>query len=300
MDNEELQGFQTDEQTDNPSQEQAEQPEVPQDPQNLSEAFRALRGVKQEGTQTPVAEPESEPEPEPIAEPEPSIQRGAGDAPRESTDDFQSFDTNSEIEALNQSLSEMAERDIDQMFEQEGIHTWSVADLYRRDDKTGDVTFVDPEHPSRPFQTRQDAQNWCDSMNRDIERARENYIKQRTAEYKQSCQATYDLLEFIPEYNQMSEAEQNAFEDIIEGFEVYDENNDIIGYSCNLKAMAKKARTIANKYGTRQPEQGHTPSGPAVNMKSSSSASKPKDKEMKDPTNLSEAMSMLKKMKGSN
>lgn len=273
-----------------------------QEPQDLSEAFKILRGNDQAATTSSV-EPAEQPNPEPIQEEQqyqeqyPDLQHNGGAKSGGFTDGMQSIDYNAYAREMIDDVGTEASRAVLKEFHDQGIQKFNTQMLYQRDDETGEVTFVNPESPSNPFKSRTEAQAWCDSINADIDAEFKRMVSQKKQEIVEGIAPSLRLLQFAPTFERMSPLEQEIFDDIIEGYEVYNDRNEIIGYSIDLNSAAKRALTFAAKYGGNiqpQQEQQRRNSGPAVDMKSSSSSAQGKE-DMKEPATLEEAMRMLKK-----
>ena len=57
-----------------------------------------------------------------------------------------------------------------QHFAEQQIEMWSIEDLYEKDEHTGRVRFRNPDDPSRDFQSRYEAQQFVDAMNKTFKR----------------------------------------------------------------------------------------------------------------------------------
>ena len=280
-------------------QEASQEVAAPPEPKDLSEAFKVLRANEQAAA-APSVEP-GQPDPEPIQEEQPQesyqdIQYDGGADAGGSAAELQSSDYGAYAQGLiTESLSQ-ARQLVTQEFRNNKVEKWNTGKLYQKDENTGEVSFFNPESPSQPFKTRAEAQAWCESINADIDSEYRRMVNEKQRELMDGLAPALRLLEFAPKFDQMSQLEQDIFDDIVEGYEVYNAAGDVIGYNIDLNAAAARAKNFASKYGAQQqqavPQQKS--SGPAVDMKSSSSSAQGKE-DLKEPTNLEEAMRMLKK-----
>ena len=110
------------------------------------------------------------------------------------------------------------------------------------------------------------------------------------------------VIDFAPKYEKLDPVRRAMFESIIEDYEVHDEKGELIGYSCDLdkalSAVNRQVKTMQERFkntGQATP----APSGPALDMKSSSRDS---DDSAPKFNSIAEAMEyqqdqLLKKMK---
>lgn len=152
--------------------------------------------------------------------------------------------------AINQVATEItraARQQAAKEFSDNGIRHFTMRDLYRRDD-SGNVTFVNPDDRNRPFSSRMEAQQWIDSMNKEID----SEMRKRSIEISKNIQKAaapaLRLLKFAPTYDAMPDATKRMFDDLIEDYEVKNGKGQVVGYSCDLDKMAAKAERIAAKY----------------------------------------------------
>lgn len=269
-----------------------------QDPQDLSDAFKFLRGNEQGGAEEPVAPEHQEGT---IEEPaSDNVQPETGSVAGGFANGSEAVDYSSYARGLLDETAMQASKLVAQEFASQDIKKFSTQMLYQRDENTGEVTFVNPESPSTPFKSRTEAQAWCDSINADIEAEFNKAVQQKQHEIIEEIAPTLRLLQFAPVFDSMSELEQEIFDDIIEGYEVYNDSGEVIGYNCDLNSAAKQAQRFAKKYGGNSSlgqvvNQENISSGPAVDMKSSSTSAQGKA-DLKDPKDLGEAMALLKNL----
>lgn len=285
------------------------------EPQDLSQAFETLREAEQKPAETSVEQP-VEPSAEPVqsgGQPQqeqpyydyqegttPALYNDAGTESYGYPDSSQSFDYGSFAKGMVEEITRAAAEQATDYFKEQGIEKFNVNMLYQRDENTGEVTFQNPDSPNRPFASRQEAQAWCDAINNDIDNEWRRTAVEKRDEILQQALPAMRLLEFAPKFNAMSKAEQDVFDMLIEPYAVQNEFGQTIGYNCDLDSFAGQASKIANKYGAKIQEmqqqyqqQPAQPTGPAVDMRSSSSQGQPTH-EITEPKDLSEAMKMLK------
>lgn len=293
------------------------------DPVDLSEAFMLARKDYREATGAGVEdagagvgggrqqEQEREPEalgaPQQQSAPEPEQQGGSEDAGGPAAGS-EGFDYEAVQKKLIQDIDSQAKREITQMFQQNGIKNWSVADLYHKDEQNGRVSFTNPDDPDRPFQSRAEAEQWVASMNRQVQQGYQEAVRKRSREIIQEQGPTLRLAQFAPFYYQMDQTSRAILSDIIEPYEVK-RGNEVIGYNCDLMTAARQAVKIAQRYqgsqqpqqqGKQQPQQRQQAAAPAMDMSASGGSSG--QVEQKEPKNIEEAMAMYqqaKKQKGS-
>ena len=199
---------------------------------------------------------------------------------------------------LINSANRQAQAYANEQFQKQGIRRFSVQDLYQRDEQSGRVTFNNPDDPSRPFQSRTEAMQWVDAINKQIDQEWQNVAAGAQRKYLEDVEPAARMLDFAPRFEQMNEDEQAVFDDLISPYEIK-RGDKVIGYSCDLDAAMRQAQRISARYAS---QTGNTelkasePSGPAMDMPSkgseASEAGKPKE-----PSNLAEAMAMYQKQK---
>ena len=182
------------------------------------------------------------------------------------------------------------------------------ADICKRD-SDGVPRFYNPE-TGREFtgdNPRRQAQEWVD-----------DYNKQLADSFNQTCQdysqrllkeqgVGLAVIEFAPTYEKLDPVRKAMFEAVIEDYEIRDNDNDIIGYSCDLnKALAavnRQIKVMQTRFQKSGEQSKPASSGPALDPKTTpSSADEDKTPQFKS---LAEAMEyqqnqILKKMKGNN
>lgn len=204
------------------------------------------------------------------------------------------------IQEINQQAAVAAQ----QRFREQGIKKLSVSDLYVRDERSGSVLFKNPENEGRPFATRMEAQQWCDSINRDIdEHFKQEAINTRN-EYLEAAAPTLRLLAFAPKFDALDSRQQDVFDKLVAPYAITDEVGGTIGYSCDLDIALAQAQSIAAAFSTpaaaiaaangaadSQPVAPAAPTGPALDMKTSGGAGTPAG----EPKTLQEAFVQIRK-----
>ena len=201
-----------------------------------------------------------------------------------------------------ESASRQAVQAANEIFRENGIKKMSINDLYERDE-TGRVSFTNPDDPNRPFSSRTEAQEWVNSINAQIDSEWKKLASQYQRQYLEEIMPAMRLLQFGPTYEKMSKGEQDIFDELIAPYEVTDGDGNVIGYSCDLVAFGNVARNIYAKTGAAQQQgQGaaqtnqNIASGPALDATTSGSITSSNGKS-EEPTNIQEAMIMLKSQK---
>lgn len=220
-----------------------------------------------------------------------------------STDDAEQYDYSGATTSLSEQINKQAVQNVANKFNQMGIKKYNVSDLYQRDDQRGTVTFINPDDPNRPFQSRAEAQSWCEAFNKDVD----NEFRKAAYAERQSINKQFkpamDLLEFAPTFEKFSKQKQAVINQLIEPYEVKAGNGTVIGYSCNLNSAAAQADKIIAQFAPQQQTQQPTQQAsktqgqvrtPSVDTKSSQGTTATSEAE---PKTLAEAMKMLQQQK---
>ena len=295
------------------------QAQTPQEPQDIAQAFQMVRENNQAAAKP--AEPEKQSIPDEAGSdgyidrgqeaqagtggigdqddgsqvaPEPAVGEGAGTLGGP-TAGVETYDYGSLQNNLIASLQMEAQQNVLKKFKENNIQVMDIGDLYeRRED--GTVVFNNPDNPNRPFESREQAQAWINSMNQQIQNAYNQEVYKEQQNLYELARPSIALIQFAPVYDSMSEAAQNIFDDLIEPYSVRAANGDVIGFNCNLPAMARQALKIVDQYGIGKqtaPAQQQAPKQktPAMDLKSGSGSSSDEP----EPTNIAEAMALLNK-----
>lgn len=287
-----------------------EVPEAPQ-PETLADAFKVLREAGTQPTQESVDEPKADDIPESNTslggyEPESADNYTATDTGigSDENDTLESFDPNPARRALLQQANAYAQNQVKQMFDKQGVKLMDISDLYERDERNGTVTFRNPDNPNRPFENRFEAQQFCDSINKQINTRYQQEVRKAQQQAIQAMAPQFALLDFAPTYQAMSKTEQEIFDALIEPYSLVDKSGQVVGFQCNLNMMGQQAKKFASKFSTTsetnrvQPEaaakqKAQKPTTPALDMPSAAGSSADDD----EPKTLEEAFSKLNKIK---
>lgn len=207
-------------------------------------------------------------------------------------------------EDINTEIRERAINDIAKEFVKRGVRNRNGAlgatlddpDICKRDED-GVPRFYNPE-TGREFtgdNPRRQAQEWVDDYNKELARVFNNACQQYEDQLKQDSAPRLAVMKFAPKYDKLDEIRRGMFDNVIEDYEIKDNNGNVIGYSCDLdKALALVDRQISMIQGYAKKHQGEqkpAPTGPALDMKTSSGAVP--SGEQKPPSSLAEAMERI-------
>lgn len=283
-------------------------------PETLAEAFSALREAGKQSAPSSVEDGEGEQpesaagdedlggsEPEPAGSQEPVAASGGSDEGE--ADTIESFDPNPARRALLQQANQYAQQSVQQMFSQQGVKLMDISDLYERDERSGRVVFRNPDDPDRPFNSRFEAQQFCDSINKQINTRFQQEIRKAQQQAIQSMAPQFALLEYAPTYQAMSKDEKEIFDMLIDPYALTDNNGNVIGFNCNLQAMGNQAKAFAQKFGSKQPapaqaaaapaQKKNKPTTPALDIPSGASGAGEDDQ----PKTMAEAFAKINELK---
>lgn len=146
-------------------------------------------------------------------------------------------------------------------------------DICKRD-HNGVPTFYNPE-TGRPFtgdNPRRQAMEWVKDYNDQLAEKFNNICAQRESELMKEAEPRIQTLRFQSTYEKLDPIRQGMLDDIISDYEVKDSDGDVIGYSIDLnRALDVVNRQIARIQGYAK-SQPKPPTGPAMDMKTSSGA----------------------------
>lgn len=161
-------------------------------------------------------------------------------------------------------------------------------DICKRD-SDGVPHFYNPD-TGREFtgdNPRRQAQEWCDDYNKELATTFNQACEQYSNQLMEQEAPQIAVLEFASTYDSLDPIRKKMFESIIEDYEIKDDGGDVVGYSVDLnKALGAVNRQVeaiqayskANAPASTE-EPDNKPSGPALDMKNSStSATKPEGK----------------------
>ncbi len=204
-------------------------------------------------------------------------------------------------QALNDGIREQAMNDIAQEFLKRNVRqrngvlgaTLDDDDICKRD-SDGVPHFYNPE-TGREFtgdNPRAQAREWVDEYNRALADAFNKACANYENHLRKEAQPSIDVMKFAPKYEKLDDIRRGMFDNVIEDYEIKDNQGKVIGYSCDLdKALALVDRQISmiQSYGKQHTaKQKPEPTAPALDMKTSSGAV-PSGNQT-PPTSLEEAM----------
>lgn len=206
-------------------------------------------------------------------------------------------------EDLKGSIRDKAIDEIAKEFRKRGIRnnngklgaTIDDKDICKRDED-GVPHFYNPEtgQEFRSDNPRRQAQEWVDDYNRELGRVFNEACEKYEEHLLKKHAPSIAVMKFAPTYEKLDDIRKGMFDNVIEDYEIKDGDGKVIGYSCDLdKALALVNRQIAHiqNYAKKQQAQvAAPPSGPALDMKTSSGAIS--GGERKVPKSLAEAMEM--------
>lgn len=280
------------------------------EPIDLAQAFKMYNQANRTAAEPAVDdEPAAEPVPDgggigggeageaaPAAEADASIgyDGGSGADLDGSADVIEPVDYNPAREQILRDVQQEALRSVRQRFSEQQIEMWSIEDLYERDENTGRVRFRNPDDPNRDFQSRYEAQQFVDAMNKQITQSFRAEVNKAQREIIQREAPKLRLIEFAPKYDAMDQVTKDIFDDMIEPYSVRDNGGNIIGFNVNLDAVHAQAAKIAKRF--QQPQQqvvqgaeaaSKAPTSPAMDIKTGASQSQPQE-----PKTIGEALKM--------
>lgn len=276
-----------------------------EEPEDLASAFAALQRSRQEDPDGDLegtgdgGDPGDDDAPDDYDEEDEALGDDRQDPDGGPGDAYEGVDLQTVEQQLTQQVSQLAIRQAAAEFQQEGIRPITMNDLYRRDEKTGRVVYQNPDDPSRPFASRMEAQQWIDSFNSQLRQEIQAKARELNRELQRQVAPTRSLLRFVPRYQGMSQGAQEILDDLIEGSEVRNSRGEVIGYSCDLDAVANRAERMAEKYshgrraGRSKPQQQRRP---ATDMRSHGSASEPRKLD-REPKDINEAFQIMREQR---
>lgn len=280
--------------------EEEEEGEEPDGPEDLAAAFKRVQNMDKEDPEDPVGDRGEEPEGDPDdqeGEEDPDAEGGDADGDRGPSALSGEVDYVAVKRGLIENLNKSAIAKAVKEFKDAGIREFQMKDVYERT-QDGRVIYHNPDDPNRPFSSRMEAQSWIDSFNGQVKAE----LKRRAMEIRNedagSILPSLKLMDFAPSYDAMDDSVREMFDDLIEGYEVFDPKGRVVGYSCDLDKMAAKAERMASRLSQRKPaKRAAEPSSdktkrPSVDMRSHGSGGNGKMK--REPQTLEEAMLRLR------
>ncbi|WP_299315075.1 hypothetical protein [uncultured Halomonas sp.] len=153
--------------------------------------------------------------------------------------------------------------------------TINDADIYRVDESTGAATFYNPD-TGRPFtgdNPRAQAKAWVDAYNEELRDAFNEVAANRQQEIESEMAPVINLLKFTPKYERLDPVRRQMFDALIDGYEVFDDDNNHVGYSVDLDQALERVNRQVEAIRASQATPPSPPTGPAVDMPTSGSGS---------------------------
>lgn len=292
---------------DNLVQGEVAEPQAAPSPSTLAEAFVALRDTDKLSAAEPVGEQTADIAASPAepdqsiggSEPEPSV----GEADAQGNDEFESnlndFDPNPARRVLLQQANAYAQQAAQKMFADQGVRLMDIQDIYEKDERNGRVIFRNPDDPDRPFNSRYEAQQYIDSINKQINSRWQKELRVQQQKALQSMAPQFALIEYAPTYNAMTQEEKDIFDMLIDPYAITDAGGNVIGFNVNLQAFGNQAKAIAKKFANRvsqtQPTEAKEKkpaSTPALDMQQATGVA-----DDSEPQTLEDAMKKIKEMR---
>ena len=234
------------------------------------------------------------------------VQEVAGnieDVFRGSDGDFESYRKQIEDEVRNQAINDIATE-----FIKRGIRhdnhgrlgaTIDDSDVCKRDED-GVPHFYNPEtgQEFRGDNPRRQAQEWVDDYNKELARVFNNACEEYEQKLMEDIAPQLAVREFAATYRKLNPITKMMFDNILEGHEKRDTDGNVIGhdlqpfggsYNDVLNLVNKQIKSIQNF--AKENGQQQVPTGPALDMKTSSGAIPSGD--LPAPTSLAEAMERI-------
>nr|DAG29635.1 MAG TPA: hypothetical protein [Caudoviricetes sp.] len=272
-------------------------------PQDIAAAFQQFKQQRQQDSEPEmeVSEPDEEGVEGASGEPVEVDDGGDGEVPVEPAPVPEAVDYNGIGRNIVNEINRQAAIQANEEFSKRGIRKMSVKDLYERDEQRGIVTYRNPENRNRPFEKRTEAQEYCDSVNRDIEAEWKNLARERQMKILNDVAPALRMIQFAPKFDSLDDDTKEMFDTVIEPYEIKNRQGEIVGYSCDLDAALAQAKRIMSKIASKRQapaQQAQSASrkadAPAVDTPT---GARPEGINDKEPTNLGEAMKMYNEMK---
>ena len=200
---------------------------------------------------------------------------------------------------IYQRVNQQAIENVAKKFQENGIRMWEIGDLFDKDEQTGRVVFKNPDDESRPFQSRKEAQDFVDAMNKQIQQKFRSEVQQEQRNLMNQAVPSLSMLDFVPVYQNMNDSERRVFDQLITPYAIRDANGNITGFNVDLMNEAEKARAITAMFSSKDQEKPATETTtgnkkvvtePAVDMNTGTGESG-----NDEPKTLEEAFAMLRK-----
>lgn len=217
--------------------------------------------------------------------PGPGADSSEDEQPAEEATGFSQQDSEEAIKQINESIRSQAINDIGKMFRDQNVMHNEKGQLgaylehpeIMKRDSNGVPTFYNPE-TGKPFtgdNPRAQARQWVDDYNKELVETFEQRVNERIQEYEKNAEPMLQTIRFAPKFEKLDKVRQVMVESIISDYEVHDSQGNLVGYSCNLDSVLEQVNRqisgIQSRLGDMvQTKQEEQPSGPALDMKSSS------------------------------
>ena len=289
--------------------------DAPAPPADLAEAFAQIRAANASTAEDGVDGDEGDEKDERVGkharigeEPgdEPAADAAADEAGQGAGEDLggnavgdEPIDYSPAKQQIYQRVNQQAIENVAKKFQENGIRMWEIGDLFDKDEQTGRVVFKNPDDESRPFQSRKEAQDFVDAMNKQIQQKFRSEIQQEQRNLMNQAVPSLSMLDFVPVYQNMNDSERRVFDQLITPYAIRDANGNITGFNDDLMNEAEKARAITAMFSSKDQEKPVTEtttgnnkvvSEPAVDMNTGTGESG-----NDEPKTLEEAFAMLRK-----
>lgn len=275
------------------------EPEAGEEPDDLASAFAALQRSRQDDADGDVDDGGDDSDDDEEEDDDEALDDDGQDPDGRPGDGYAGADYQALQDQLTSEIQHAAMQQAVAEYQRDGIRPITMNDLYQRDQSTGRVTYINPDDSSRPFSSRMEAQQWIDSFNSQLRQEIQTRARAVSRELSQQMAPARRLLAFAPTFDAMDAQTREVFDDLIEGFEVRNQQGNVVGYTCDLNRMAERARRMAEKYGrkgggdgvvTRREEQRK----PAEDLRSHGSAAARRKDPNREPRDLNEAFEIMR------
>lgn len=278
------------------------EPEAGEEPDDLASAFAALQRSRQDDADSDMDDggDGSDDDDEEEEDDDEALDDDGQDADGGPGDGYAGADYQALQDQLTAEVNQAAMRQAVAEYQRDGIRPITMNDLYQRDQSTGRVTYMNPDDPTRPFSSRMEAQQWIDSFNSQLRQEIQARARAVSRELSKQMAPARRLLAFAPTFDAMDARTREVFDDLIEGYEVRNQQGEVVGYSCDLNKAAERARRMAAKYGrsgggaSRAGASQPKARTPAEDLRSHGSASARHKDPNREPKDLNEAFEIMR------
>lgn len=276
------------------------EPEAGEEPDDLASAFAALQRSRQDDADGDVEDGgDDSDDNEDEGDNNEALDDDGQDADGGPGDGYEGANYQALQDQLTAEVNQAAMRQAVAEYQRDGIRPITMNDLYQRDQSTGRVTYMNPDDPTRPFSSRMEAQQWIDSFNSQLRQEIQARARAVSRELSKQMAPARRLLAFAPTFDAMDARTREVFDDLIEGYEVRNQQGEVVGYSCDLNKAAERARRMAAKYGrgggaSRTGASQSEARTPAEDLRSHGSASAKRKDPNREPRDLNEAFEIMR------